>query len=244
MNLDSISVVLVSTTHSGNIGATARVMANMGLSRLSLVTPRAAIDEEARTRASGADHILDSARVFDSLPEALSDAVYVVGTSARQRMSRWRVFDPQGAADTIAGATISGEPAALVFGRESSGLSNAELDCCNALVSIPVDSAFPSLNLAAAVTVMAYALRCRAMEAKEPNEAAGARVEIPATAGEREHLFAHLVETLDDVGFLRSHGREKLMRKIRYLYSKAQPSSEEVAIARGILAAIRQKIRK
>lgn len=244
MNLEAISIVLVSTTHSGNIGAVARAMANMGLSRLALVTPRASIDEEARARASGADHVLDGATVHASLADAVADAVFVVGTSARQRMSRWREFDPPQAADAIAGATMPGHSAAVVFGRESSGLSNAELDRCDALVSIPVDPAFPSLNLAAAVTVLGYELRKRHLvDAPAPTDAHEDHAR-PATAAERERFFEHLVEVLGDAGFLRDHGQEKLMRKIRYLYTRAEPDSEEVAILRGILTMVQRKIRK
>ena len=244
MNLDSISIVLVATTHSGNIGAVARAMANMGLSRLALVNPKAAIDEEARARASGADHVLDGATFHDSLSDAVADAVLVVGTSSRRRVARWRELDPAGAAAEIAEAVAPGYSAALVFGRESSGLSNAELDCCDALVSIPVSPSFPSLNLAAAVTVLGYELRKRHLAHQPLSSAPAAATSAPATAGEREHFFDHLVEVLGEVGFLRAHGKEKLMRKIRHLYMKTKPDSEELAILRGILTTVQQKIRK
>lgn len=236
-----VSVVLVGTTHSGNIGATARIMANMGLERLKLVTPEAAIDEEARARASGADHVLDAARSYSSIAEAVADAVYVLGTTARRRESTWRVHDPAAAASLLAEAAGGGE-VAIVFGRESSGLSNAELDVCDALVSIPVDPGFPSLNLAAAVTVMAYELR-RLVVAEEATAASGTE-EPPATVGEREFLFAHLDEVLHRLEFIKGPGSEKLLRKIRHLYMKAQPTSEEVAIIRGVLSAIDFKLKK
>lgn len=236
-----VSVVLVGTTHSGNIGATARIMANMGLEKLKLVAPEAAIDAEARARASGADHVLDAARSYSSIAEAVADAVYVLGTTARRRESAWRVHDPAAAASLLAGAAGGGE-VAIVFGRESSGLSNTELDVCDALVSIPVDPGFPSLNLAAAVTVMAYELR-RLVIAEEATAASGTE-EPPATVGEREFLFAHLDEVLHRLEFIKGPGSEKLLRKIRHLYMKAQPTSEEVAIIRGVLSAIDFKLKK
>jgi len=236
-----VSVVLVGTTHSGNIGATARIMANMGLANLKLVNPEAVIDEEARARASGADHVHDAARSYSSIAEAVADAVYVVGTTARRRESAWRVHDPAAAASLLSEAARGGE-AAVVFGRESSGLSNSELDACDALVSIPVDPQFPSLNLAAAVTVIAYELRRRAI-APQATAACGSG-ELPATVGEREFLFSHLGEVLHRLEFVKGAGSEKLLRKIRHLYMKAQPTSEEVAIIRGVLSAIEFKLKK
>lgn len=243
MSLEAATIVLVGTTHSGNIGAVARVMANMGLSRLRLVQPSAAIDAETRARASGADHVLDRATVYDSLRDAISDAVLVVGTTSRRREARRRVFDPASAAAALLRESgSSGRPVAVVFGRESSGLSNAELDFCHGLVSIPVDAAFPSLNLAAAATVVCYELRRHALEPGQSR--ASADEEDPATAGENEHFFDHLATVLGDLGFTRGSGSEKLMRKIRHLYHRAGPSSEEVSILRGILSAIEQSYRK
>jgi TrmH family RNA methyltransferase len=243
MSAESVSIVLVGTTHSGNIGATARAMANMGLSRLRLVCPRAEIDDEARARASGADALLDSASVHDSLAEAVSDAVFVLGTSARRRESPWRVMGPNEAAGALREASgPEGRSVAVVFGRESSGLSNRELDVCDGLVSIPVAESFPSINLAAAVALIAYEVRtvwATGEETARPNEN-----QFAATVSEREYFFSHLEQVLEQVDFSRATGREKLMRKIRHLYMKAQPNSEELAILRGILTNIESKLRK
>lgn len=241
MKLDALSIVLVGTTHAGNIGAVARAMANMGIGRLRLVQPRAGIDEQAHARASGADFVLQAASVHTSLQEALEDSVFVVGASARPREARWRILEPSAAAGelhAVIGST--GRPAALVFGRESSGLTNAELDLCDAVVTIPVDPEFPSLNLAAAVTVLAYEVRKQVL-AQNP-VLPGSRGEIPATLGEKQYLFAHLDRVLCRLEFSKSGNSIKLMRKIRYLCRKAEPTSEEIAILRGILTSMEEQM--
>jgi tRNA (cytidine32/uridine32-2'-O)-methyltransferase len=241
MKQGELSIVLVGTTHAGNIGAVARVMANMGMTRLRLVQPRAAIDAEAHARASGADFVLAAATIHDSLSEAVADAVHVVGTSARRREARWRILEPVDAArEVLDYIGPAGERVALVFGRESSGLTNAELDVCDALVTIPVDPAFPSLNLAAAVTVLAYEIRKQQLD-REAASPVTLR-EIPATQKERQHLFAHLDSVLHRLDFAKSGKTTKLMRKIRYLCNKANPTSEEVAILRGILSSVEEQV--
>lgn len=244
MNLDAITVVLVGTTHAGNIGATARAMANMGLSQLRLVAPRATVDDQARARAAGADAILDGITVHGDLAAALADHVFVVGTSARRRESRRILLEPVAAASLLQDHVDAGQRVAVVFGRESNGLSNAELDLCDALVSIPVNEAFPSLNLAAAVTVIGYEIRRRYLQAVDGTTPVEAATEIPASVGEREHFFAHLLDVLTRLQFVKAHGAEKLMRKIRHLYMKAQPGSEELAILRGILSAVEESLDK
>ena len=169
--LDYIRVVLVQPTHPGNIGAAARAMANMGVAELVLVQPRDFPSPEATARAAGADHILDNAVVVDDLDQAIADCALVIGASARSRTIQWPQLPPAKAMKKAA-QTARHARVALLFGRESRGLTNLELERCHYLVRIPVDPAFPSLNIAAAVMVLLYELR-RAVEKTIGNDADG-----------------------------------------------------------------------
>ena len=242
MKLHDVAIILVETTHDGNVGATARAMGNMGFSDLRLVNPRQAPGAEAYARASGADWILDKATHHASLADAVADRRLVIGTTARRRESAWQVFSPKEIASQAA-LVYADHAAAIVFGRESSGLSNRELDLCDSLVSIPVDQAFSSLNVASAVMVICYELRV-ALEAGTKPVAKTSADNLPATAAARENFFDHLQETLSALSFVKVSEPEKLMRKIRHLYMKAAPSTEEVSILRGILASITESIDK
>lgn len=161
--LDYIRVVLLEPTHPGNIGAAARAMANMGLRHLALVNPREFPSAQATARAAGADAILENAAVAAQLDHAIADCQLVVGASARLRSIEWPLLPPAAAMRKVAAAAASGARAALLFGRESRGLTNRELDRCHYLVRIPANPDFSSLNLAAAVMVLCYELRQAAM---------------------------------------------------------------------------------
>ena len=229
----SIRVVLVGTTHPGNIGAAARAMKNMGLSDLALVGPRHFPHEEADARASGADDILASATVTGTLAEAVADCVYVAGASARSRAIHWPCLDAREAARRLVEEGAAGT-VAIVFGPEKTGLSNADMDHCDLLVSIPADPAFSSLNLAMAVQVIAYELRTVGAEARPEYEP-----DAPlATSGELEHCYAHLERVLTDLRFLDPDNPRHLMRRLRRLLVRARPDQNEVNILRGILTAI------
>jgi tRNA (cytidine32/uridine32-2'-O)-methyltransferase len=152
--LDQIRIVLVNTTNSGNIGAAARAMKNMGITQLVLVDPIAVIDGDAIVRASGASEILDSCVIVSSLEEAVAGCGLVIGTSARGRHIPWPLCSPRECATKAKQAVLNNNSVALVFGRESRGLTNEELHKCNAHVHIPTNPDFSSLNIAAAVQVM------------------------------------------------------------------------------------------
>ncbi len=227
-----LRVVLVGTTHPGNIGAAARAMKTMGLERLYLVSPERFPCAEATARAAGADDLLAAAVCCDSLAEAVSDCAWAVGTSARSRHIAWPTLDPEGCARQAIAGTADGE-VALVFGRERSGLSNAELDLCQAVVHIPTNPAFSSLNLASAVQILAYELsRAGAREPVAPT------VEEPAASVEEmERFYVHLEEALRSIGYLDPRAPKLLMRRMRRLYGRARPLESEVSILRGILSA-------
>ncbi len=237
--LSDIRIVLVETTHPGNIGAVARAMKTMGLSRLCLVSPKIFPSAECTARASGADDILAAARVYGDLVQAVQGCRLVVGTSARRRTVDWPELDPRQSAARLMGEAALG-PVALVFGRESSGLSNAELERCNFLAHIPSNDDFSSLNIAAAVQLFAYELRM--------TELAGAADSVEkrevASADALEGLHRHLAQTLLDMEFADPNQSNKLMRRLRRLFNRARPDNEEINILRGIFSTAQRLARK
>lgn len=232
-------IVLVDTNHPGNIGASARAMKNMGLRELCLVRPKLFPHPEATARASGADDILDGARVFETLEDAISDCGLVVGTSARQRHLPWEIVEPRECAAMIVRDERIG-PVAVVFGSERYGLTNEELARCNALVTIPTSGEYSSLNIAMAVQVIAYEIWLAARPgAPEPPPR-----EVPlATAEEMTRLYAHIEQVLDEIDFRDRTGGGHLMARIRRLFNRAHLDQNEMNILRGILTAVQARRR-
>lgn len=233
--LPRIRIVLVETTHPGNIGAAARAMKTMGLTDLRLVAPMRFPDPEAEARASGADDVLAAATVVDSLEAAVADCVRVVGTSARPRKLAWPALDPRECGETLVGGAAEG-PVALVFGRERTGLTNAELDLCTDVITIPANPDYSSLNLGAAVQVLSYEIRMAALAGKfrEP-----APLEAPpATHEDMERLYDHLEAALAARDFLDRHNPAHLMRRFRRLFGRTRLDRNEVQILRGMLTAL------
>jgi tRNA (cytidine32/uridine32-2'-O)-methyltransferase len=239
--LHRIRIVLVATTHPGNIGSAARAMKTMGLARLVLVAPRHFPHPEADALAAGADDVLAGARVVDDLDAALAGCVLALGCTPRPRTVPMPEWTPREAAPRALAEAAAGE-VAIVFGTESSGLSNEQVQRCHAAVNIPADPAYDSLNLAQAVQVLCYELRIAALAAALPGPVAAggpeapARAEPPATAGELEGLFGHLDAALFEIDFLKGRGSANLMRRLRRLFLRARPTRREVLILRGILA--------
>ncbi|MGD8908218.1 MAG: RNA methyltransferase [Chromatiales bacterium] len=232
--LHNIHIVLVGTSHPGNIGAAARAMKNMCLKRLDLVAPQRYPSEEATSRASGADDLLAEARVHTTLDQALHGCRLVIGTSARPRTVAWPVLAPHEAAERLHEESRQGE-VALLFGREQSGLSNNELDRCNYLVHIPTNPVYSSLNLGAAVQVLSYEIHLASLGGRRASE------EPPrdlATAEMMQGFNEHLTQALDDVGFTDPDQSEKLLRRLRRLFQRARPDKDEINILRGILSAM------
>lgn len=230
--LENIRIVLVNTSHPGNIGAVARAMKNMYLDRLVLVDPRHYPSAEATARASGADDILANARVCQSLDEAVADCRLVVGASARLRSVQWPQVDPRGCAEKALAESTQG-PVAIVFGRENSGLTNDELSRCRYLVHIPSNPDYSSLNLAMAVQVISYELL---MGSGQAREVADAPRQL-ASAFELQGFFDHLRQTLGVIGFADSGHSDKLMRRLRRLFLRAEPDQDDIKILRGVLSA-------
>ena len=235
---DRLRIVLVGTQHPGNIGSAARAMKTMGLRQLVLVAPEKAPDRDTHAMAAGADDLVEAAPVFATLAEAVADCRWVLGATARSRRIQLEQLHPREAARRAVAATASG-PVALVFGRERTGLDNEELQLCHATVHIPSDPGFSSLNLAAAVQVVSYELRC-ALLGEEADAVGAAWTPTPgegaASHAELEGLFGQLAETLEQIDFHKGRAPESAMRKLRRLFLRANLDSAEVRLLRGVLA--------
>jgi len=236
--LENIRFILVGTTHPGNIGAAARAMKTMGLSNLHLVEPKIYPSAEATARASGADDVLARSVVHNSLAAAISGCQQVYGMSARLRHLPVPVVNPREAVQQIQQAPDDAE-IAIVFGREHSGLSNEELDRCQHLINIPANPEYSSLNLAAAVQVLAYELKMSFDPTIEVGRIGEQRESIDA--GDLEHLYSHFEQSLVTIGFLDPAQPRNLMRRLRRLFNRADLDRNELQILHGILRAAETK---
>jgi tRNA/rRNA methyltransferase len=238
--LARLRVVLVATSHPGNIGAAARAMLAMGLDRLVLVAPARFPDPDATARAAGATSVLDGARVVGTLAEALDGVSCSIGFTARPREFAGDVLTAREAAGFAIASSRAGREAALVFGTEMSGLSNDELARCTSVATIPANPAFSSLNLASAVQVAAYEARVAA----HGDDVWRAPRFAPATHDAIEGLVAHAERTFVAMRFLYPEMPRRLMPRLRRLFARAGLEREEVNILRGILARVDQLIER
>jgi TrmH family RNA methyltransferase len=234
-----VRIVLVETSHPGNIGAVARAMKTMGLSDLALVSPKHFPHPDATARASGADDLLEDASVATDLATAIADCDYVVGASARTRSGRWPVLDSRHCAAEIVGR-LPEQSVAIVMGPEKSGLTNEDMARCHALVHIPTSPVYGSLNLAMAVQVLCYELRLAALaHAGERTPAQPEQREAPpATQREIEGFHEHLEDVLTRTGFLHPDHPRELKRKLRRLFMRAELDKNEINILRGALKSL------
>ncbi len=233
--LKNIRIVLCETAHPGNIGAAARALKTMGLVRLHLVAPERFPDPQAEWLASGATDVLRRARVHPTLDDALAGSALTVACTARPREIAVPMVTAREAAARIVEAARS-QPAALVFGNETYGLTGAEVGKCQLLATIPANPAYRSLNVAAAVQLFAYELRLAALG---PG-ARGGKTPARATHDELERFFEHLERAMLDHGFLNPNHPKKLMPRLRRLFNRAQLEHEEVNILRGVIKALVQ----
>ncbi|MDH2432861.1 tRNA (cytosine(32)/uridine(32)-2'-O)-methyltransferase TrmJ [Pokkaliibacter sp. MBI-7] len=237
--LERVRIVLVNTSLPANIGAAARAMKTMGLAQMVLVAPKIFPSPEADTLSSGATDILAQARVVSSLDEAIAGCRLVIGTSARSRHIPWPLLNPRAAAAQAWAELPSGE-VALVFGREDRGLTNDELHKCHYHVHIPTNPDFSSLNLAAAVQVLAYEMRMRSLEDDQVEAPFwGVDWDIDAAPAEDiERLFVHLEQVLVKVDFLDPENPRQLMTRLRRLFLRSRLDTVELNVLRGFLTAI------
>ena len=250
--LKNIRIVLVEPTHPGNIGAVARSMKTMGLTRLMMVKPKKFPHYEATKRAAGAESVLEHASVVESVDQAIADCTYVLGTSVRDREVSWPTHDPRRSAELMVDHVHANDDqaqVAILFGRESSGLTNHELDLCQSQIRIPANDEYSSLNLASAVQIIAYELRmlCVLTQTNSPiisqDKLTGLQQRRQlATKEQQQGHLEHLKNTLEALEFIKTKPPTLLMRKLTRLYNKADLSVEEIQILRGILSAIDSKL--
>lgn len=242
---EQLKIVLVSTSHPGNIGAAARAMKNMSLNRLVLVNPEEFPSGVAVGRAASAVDILEHAEVVGSLQEAVADCSLVIGASARSRSIPWPMLTPQESAEKIVAESAS-HPVALVFGREDSGLHNEELQLCHFHVQIPANPDYSSLNLAAAVMVLSYEvhkawLATQAVTGADDDAAAQWDQDL-ASNEQVEHFYDHLERVLVAVDFHDPDNPRQLMQRLRRLFGRVRIDAMEMNILRGILTHIEKHI--
>lgn len=238
--LDSIRIVMVNTTDTGNIGAAARAMKNMGLQHLTVVQPKHELDEKAFRRAAHALDIMDNIVIAESFEQALEGCVLVVGTSARERKIPWPIMELRDCAKELVQEAAK-HPVAIVFGREDRGLTNDELHKCHWHLTIPTEGDYSSLNLAAAVQVVCYELLQQARGASGQGEWVQAheesdKADLPAM----EHFYQHLEEALIEVGYLDPEQPKQTMTRLRRLFTRARPDVLELNMLRGVLRKILQ----
>lgn len=232
--LNNVRIVLCATSHPGNIGSAARAMKTMGFKNFYLVTPQHYPDPQATALAAGATDVLDNAIVTSTLSEALVGCAFAIGLSARKRNLSHEIVTPKEAAKQ--GLHIArNQQIALVFGTEMSGLSNAELDCCQLLAMIPANPEYSSLNLAMAVQVMCYEMRMQVLETVQSNNDEASGTAELANNEDLERFYSHLEETLIHIGYLNPAAPKKLFERLRRLYARARLEKEEVNLLRGIL---------
>jgi len=236
--LENIKIVLVNTSHPGNIGSAARAMKTMGLSQLVLVDPRSPPDGKSSALAAGAGDVLANAQTVSSVAEAVADCGLVVGTSARSRTLSWPMLEPRGCGSKLV-AEVKKHPVALVFGRENNGLSNEELQLCHFHVCIPANPEYSSLNLAAAVQTLCYEIR---MAHLDQTQRADVESDYPLSE-ELEGFYSHLEQTLLKTNFIIPQHPGMVMPKLRRMFNRARPETQELNILRGILASVEKNIK-
>ncbi|WDE04168.1 tRNA (cytosine(32)/uridine(32)-2'-O)-methyltransferase TrmJ [Thalassomonas viridans] len=237
--LDKVRIVLVNTSDCRNIGSTARAMKTMGLSQLILVDPLEMPNGQAQALAAGATDVLANMKVVGTLEEAISDCGLVVGTSARSRTLPWPMLEPRTCGEKLI-AEAGEYPVALVFGRESSGLTNEELQLCHFHVQIPANPEYSSLNLAMAVQTLSYEVRmaflAQEQQAYSANKAEDD--EVYPVVEETERLYQHFEQALTATGFIVPSHPGLVMTKLRRLLNRARPDMKEVKMLRGMLASV------
>ena len=258
---ENIRIVMVHTSHPGNIGAAARALKTMGFSRLVLVSPQNYPNQKAIWRAAGAADILESVQVVETLGEAIAGCSMVVGASARQRRIPWPVLDSRQGGEAVAKQSQT-EQVALIFGREDRGLTNEELQQCNYHIEIPANEEYGVLNVASAVQIICYEIRMALMADKSANElrkdkepsgeSSPEALRMPinpvrwderlATSGEMEHFFNHLETTLTQLDFHEPENPRQLLTRLRRLFMRSRLDHLEINILRGAMTAVQKKM--
>ena len=242
--LDNIKIVMVSTNHPGNIGAAARALKNMGLSRLVLVAPKEFPSAKANWRAAGAQDLIEGVELADSLDEAIADCALVIGTSARGRRIPWPMLTPRECGDRVVVESDT-HKIAIVFGREDRGLTNEELQKCHYHVHIPANPEYSSLNIAAAIQVLCYEIRVSYLAKQDGKALHYDDWDVPPAPQEAlEHYFVHLEDTLAKINFLDPDNPRQTVTRLRRLYQRLRLDEMELSILRGMLTSIQNYIHR
>ncbi len=240
MMSENIRFVLMGTTHSGNIGAAARAMKTMGINDLAMVKPEGFPSAEATSRASGADDLLFNADIGQTIDEVIQDCKLVIGTTARKRHLDIPVIDARQAAKLLINESKVNK-VALVFGKERYGMTNEEVERCHYLVRLPTVESFSSLNLAAAVQVLAY--ECRMAEMNQVIDEKTKVDDDYVDAGKMESFYQHYFDVMEKALYLRTEGHDSIKTKIRIMYNRMRPKKHEIDILRGFLSKLEKKIK-
>ncbi|MCC8375319.1 tRNA (cytosine(32)/uridine(32)-2'-O)-methyltransferase TrmJ [Photorhabdus sp. HUG-39] len=240
--LENIRIILVETSHTGNMGSTARAMKTMGLTNLYLVNPLVLPDSHAIALSAGASDVIGHATIVDSLDKALAGCGLVIGTSARSRTLSWPVVEPRECGERSVQEAAHAS-VAIVFGRERVGLTNEELQKCHYHLNIPTNPEYGSLNLAMAVQLVSYEIRMAYLARQDKNEQKTDEVEYPLT-DDMERFYHHLESVLNDSGFIRKAHSGQIMNRLRRLFTRARPEAQELNILRGILSSVEKWAKK
>lgn len=240
MMLERVKVVLVGTTHSGNIGSAARAMKVMGLSQMVLVDPQCQVDAQAIALAAGASEIALNAQIYPTLEAAVADCGLVVGTSARSRTLEWPMLEPRECGEKLI-SEANQHSVAIVFGRERTGLTNDELQLCHYHVCVPANPEYSSLNLAMAVQLLSYEVRMAYLTLQQSSQSSTLQEEYPRHQ-ELERFYAHLEQVIMQTEFISAQQPGQVMNKLRRMFTRARPEAQEINILRGILTSVQKSI--
>ena len=234
-----INIVLVDTIHPGNIGSVARAMKTMGLKRLSLVNPRVFPSGESNALAGNATDVLENAKIFTSIKDAIMDSTFVYATSSRDRSIQWPLMDAETAAKDICEEVGSKKEVSIIFGKEDRGLTNDELELANKLIEIPANPEYPVLNLAMSAQIISYEI----LKASSINQNKEWRDYPEVNSKQLQMLIDHFIETAIDIDVIDPDNPKKIISRIKRMFTRLQPDEMEASFLRGFLSAINKKLK-
>jgi tRNA (cytidine32/uridine32-2'-O)-methyltransferase len=234
-----INIVLVDTIHPGNIGSVARAMKTMGLKRLSLVNPRVFPSGESNALAGNATDVLENAKIFTSIKDAIMDSTVVYATSSRDRSIQWPLMDAEAAAKDICEEVGSKKEVSIIFGKEDRGLTNDELELANKLIEIPANPEYPVLNLAMSAQIISYEI----LKASSINQNKEWRDYPEVNSKQLQMLIDHFIETAIDIDVIDPDNPKKIISRIKRMFTRLQPDEMEASFMRGFLSGIKKKLK-
>jgi len=234
-----INIVLVDTIHPGNIGSVARAMKTMGLKKLSLVNPRVFPSGEANALAGNATDVLDNAKIFTSIKDAIEQSTFVYATSSRDRSIQWPLMDAETAAKDICNEVNSNKEISIIFGKEDRGLTNDELELANKLIEIPANPEYPVLNLAMSAQIISYEI----LKASSINQNKEWRDYPEVNSKQLQMLIDHFIETAIDIDVIDPDNPKKIISRIKRMFTRLQPDEMEASFMRGFLSGIKKKLK-